>query len=35
MVDAHGMRFDTVRYDWDPDNPLSGQGATHRSGSVE
>ncbi len=26
MVDALGMRFDTVRYAWDPANPLSGTG---------
>jgi molybdopterin-synthase adenylyltransferase len=32
MVDAHGMRFDTVRYEWDPDNPLSGE--TARAGST-
>jgi molybdopterin-synthase adenylyltransferase len=24
MVDAHSMRFDTLRYRWDPENPLSG-----------
>lgn len=26
MVDARDMRFDTVFYDWDPANPLSGHG---------
>jgi molybdopterin/thiamine biosynthesis adenylyltransferase len=26
MVDARGMRFDTLRYAWDPANPLSGIG---------
>ena len=24
MVDARGMRFDVMRYGWDPANPLSG-----------
>ncbi|KAA2236141.1 HesA/MoeB/ThiF family protein [Salinarimonas soli] len=24
MVDARGMRFETMRYGWDPENPLSG-----------
>jgi molybdopterin-synthase adenylyltransferase len=24
MVDARAMRFETLRYGWDPDNPLSG-----------
>ena len=27
MVDARSMRFDTVRYEWDAGNPLSGTGA--------
>jgi adenylyltransferase/sulfurtransferase len=27
MVDARGMRFDTVRYGWDAGNPLSGRTA--------
>jgi adenylyltransferase/sulfurtransferase len=30
MVDARGMRFDTIRYGWDEDNPLSG---SHRLSS--
>ncbi len=25
MIDARAMRFETLRYAWDPDNPLSGQ----------
>jgi adenylyltransferase/sulfurtransferase len=25
MVDARAMRFETLRYSWDPDNPLSGE----------
>ena len=25
MVDALAMRFETVRYAWDPKNPLSGE----------
>ncbi len=24
MIDTRAMRFETVRYRWDPDNPLSG-----------
>jgi adenylyltransferase/sulfurtransferase len=28
MVDARAMRFETVRYAWDPDNPLSGERPT-------
>jgi adenylyltransferase/sulfurtransferase len=27
MVDARSMRFETVAYGWDPENPLSGSGA--------
>jgi molybdopterin/thiamine biosynthesis adenylyltransferase len=26
MIDARAMRFETLRYAWDPDNPLSGEG---------
>ncbi len=25
MIDARDMRFETLRYDWDAGNPLSGQ----------
>jgi adenylyltransferase/sulfurtransferase len=25
MIDARGMRFETLGYVWDPDNPLSGK----------
>lgn len=25
MFDARSMRFETIHYDWDPDNPLSGK----------
>jgi adenylyltransferase/sulfurtransferase len=25
MVDARAMRFETLKYAWDPDNPLSGE----------
>jgi adenylyltransferase/sulfurtransferase len=33
MVDARGMRFDVMRYGWDPANPLSGQqGLSSRPG---
>lgn len=28
MVDARAMRFETLRYRWDPDNPLSGETPT-------
>lgn len=28
MIDMRDMRFETIRYRWDPDNPLSGTGAT-------
>jgi adenylyltransferase/sulfurtransferase len=24
MVDARSMRFETLNYGWDPDNPLTG-----------
>ena len=27
LVDARSMRFETLRYGWDPDNPLSGRAA--------
>jgi adenylyltransferase/sulfurtransferase len=27
MIDARAMRFETLRYAWDPDNPLSGSRA--------
>jgi molybdopterin-synthase adenylyltransferase len=30
MVDARAMRFETLRYEWDPANPLSGEHATIR-----
>ena len=30
MVDARGMRFDTIHYGWDEGNPLSG---SHRLSS--
>ena len=25
MIDTRAMRFETLRYAWDPDNPLSGK----------
>src|SRR5262249_6809822 len=28
MLDARAMRFETLRYAWDPDNPLSGRNPT-------
>lgn len=27
LVDARSMRFETLRYAWDPDNPLNGRGS--------
>ena len=30
MIDARGMRFETLRYEWDPANPLSGEKPTVR-----
>jgi adenylyltransferase/sulfurtransferase len=30
MLDANAMRFETLRYDWDPANPLTGESATIR-----
>ena len=30
MVDARSMRFETLAYGWDPDNPLSGRFTTSR-----
>ena len=35
MIDTRAMRFETLRYAWDPDNPLSGQGARTRPCSRE
>lgn len=40
MIDARSMRFETLSYGWDPDNPLTGEGAritdlsAHRSGAA-
>ena len=28
MIDARAMRFETIGYGWDPDNPLNGRSAT-------
>jgi hypothetical protein len=30
MLDARAMRFETLRYSWDPENPLSGEHPTIR-----
>jgi molybdopterin-synthase adenylyltransferase len=30
MFDARAMRFETLSYAWDPDNPLSGTHPTSR-----
>jgi adenylyltransferase/sulfurtransferase len=34
MIDARGMRFETLRYEWDPANPLSGERRTIKDLSV-
>ena len=34
MLDARSMRFETLRYSWDPANPLSGSQATIRDLSI-
>ena len=34
MLDARAMRFETLRYRWDPDNPLSGAAPTIRDLSI-
>jgi molybdopterin/thiamine biosynthesis adenylyltransferase len=34
MLDARAMRFETLRYAWDPANPLSGERATIRDLSI-
>jgi adenylyltransferase/sulfurtransferase len=34
MIDTRSMRFETLRYSWDPANPLSGSQATIRDLSV-
>lgn len=34
MVDARSMRFETLSYAWDPDNPLNGRAPTIRDLSV-
>jgi molybdopterin-synthase adenylyltransferase len=28
MIDARAMRFETLSYEWDPNNPLSGERPT-------
>jgi molybdopterin-synthase adenylyltransferase len=34
MLDARGMRFETLRYGWDPPNPLSGEHPTIHDSSA-
>ena len=34
MVDARAMRFETVTYGWDPENPLNGEHPTIRDLSL-
>jgi len=34
MIDAHALRFETLRYGWDPANPLTGEKPTIRDLSV-
>ena len=31
MIDTRAMRFETLRYAWDPDNPLSGKDVQRES----
>jgi adenylyltransferase/sulfurtransferase len=31
MIDTRAMRFETLRYGWDPDNVLSGKGARSKA----
>jgi molybdopterin-synthase adenylyltransferase len=31
MIDTRAMRFETLRYAWDSDNPLSGRGARSKA----
>jgi adenylyltransferase/sulfurtransferase len=35
MIDARAMRFETLSYGWDPDNPLSGTHPTLRDLTVQ
>jgi molybdopterin/thiamine biosynthesis adenylyltransferase len=35
MVDARAMRFETLNYAWDPDNPLSGEAPTIKDLSAQ
>jgi adenylyltransferase/sulfurtransferase len=34
MIDARAMRFETLDYGWDKDNPLSGEQPTIRDLSI-
>jgi adenylyltransferase/sulfurtransferase len=34
MLDARAMRFETLRYSWDPANPLSGEHPTIKDLSI-
>jgi len=34
MLDARSLRFETLRYAWDPGNPLSGEKSAIRDLSV-
>jgi adenylyltransferase/sulfurtransferase len=34
MIDARAMRFETLRYGWDRENPLSGEHRTIKDLSV-
>ena len=35
MVDTRGMRFETMRYGWDAENPLNGRGASPKGEALE
>ena len=34
MIDSRAMRFETLRYRWDPDNPLSGSHASSAAAAL-
>lgn len=34
MIDARGLRFETMSYDWDPDNPLNGVNAVRAADAL-
>jgi hypothetical protein len=34
LIDARDMRFETLAYRWDPDNPLSGRAAAEAAAAT-